>query len=58
MEDVFDIVYRNLPVFLEEKDYFTLDTLLTPDKIEENLRNSYNTLAFPCQFCHEKDDRA
>jgi uncharacterized protein len=54
IEDVFDIVYRNLPVFLEERDYFTLDTLLTPDKIEENLRSSYNTLLSPASFAMKK----
>jgi predicted exporter len=54
MEDVLDIVYRNLPVFLEDKDYFTLDTLLTNAKIEENLSNSYNTLLSPASFVMKK----
>jgi 1-acyl-sn-glycerol-3-phosphate acyltransferase len=54
MEDVFDIVYRNLPVFLEEKDYYTLDTLLTSAKIEANLRNNYNTLLSPASFAMKK----
>src|SRR4030042_2860210 len=35
MEDVFDIVYRNLPVFLAESDYDAIDTLTTPLKIRE-----------------------
>ena len=54
IEDVLDIVYRNLPVFLEEKDYLSLDTLLTPARIEENLRNNYNTLLSPASFAMKK----
>ncbi len=50
MEDVLDIIYRNLPVFLEEEDYLMLDTLTTPGKIREALSNSYNTLISPASF--------
>ncbi|MBN1416217.1 MAG: 1-acyl-sn-glycerol-3-phosphate acyltransferase [Bacteroidales bacterium] len=54
MEDMFDIVYSNLPVFLEESDYYILDTLVTPEKIQEAMSNSYNTLLSPASFALKK----
>ena len=50
MEDIFDIVYTNLPVFLEESDYVILDSLLTPEKVQEALDNSFNALLSPASF--------
>jgi 1-acyl-sn-glycerol-3-phosphate acyltransferase len=54
MEDVFDIVYRNLPVFLTERDYDAIDTLTTSLKIREAMINSYNTLLSPASFTMKK----
>lgn len=50
MEEVYDIVYRNLPVFLDEEDYNILDSMIMPERIRVSLENSYNTLLSPASF--------
>lgn len=55
MEDVMAIVYRNLPLFLEDEDYTTLDSLIAPEKIKEALQNSYNSLLTPASFAMKKN---
>ncbi len=55
MEDVMAIVYRNLPLFLEEEDYKTLDSLIAPQRIREALENSYNSLLTPASFAMKKN---
>ena len=42
-----DFVYDNLPLFLTEKDYERLDTLLTPDGMENTMRQNYSRLISP-----------
>ena len=54
MEDVFDIVSRNLPLFLEESDYAELEKLTSPGKISESLAASYGTLLSPASFAMKK----
>ncbi len=54
MENVFDIVGRNLPLFLEETDYLTLDSLIAPGKIRKSLADSYSTLLSPASFAMKK----
>ena len=54
MEDVFDIVSRNLPLFLEESDYAELEKLTSPGKIRESLAASYGTLLSPASFAMKK----
>jgi|WetSurMetagenome_2_1015567.scaffolds.fasta_scaffold00024_41 uncharacterized protein len=54
IDDIFDIVFRNLPVFLEEGDYATLENLITPGKVRESLANSYGTLLSPASFAMKK----
>lgn len=44
---VTDFIYRHLPVFLTAEDYARFDTLLTPAKIEERMRNNYLNLLSP-----------
>ena len=54
MEDIFDIVNRNLPVFLDESDYTELEKLTSTGKIRESLATSYGTLLSPASFAMKK----
>ncbi|MBN1790947.1 MAG: 1-acyl-sn-glycerol-3-phosphate acyltransferase [Bacteroidales bacterium] len=49
-EALFDIVYENLPLFLEEEDYSRLDTLLRPENIQAALNNNLRSLLSPASF--------
>jgi len=40
-------VQNDLPVFLAAKDYITIDTLITPEKIKQQLAWDYNNLISP-----------
>jgi len=42
-----NIFYNNLPLFLEEKDYLKIDSLIAPHKIDEAMEKNYNTLISP-----------
>ncbi|RYG04783.1 MAG: glycerol acyltransferase, partial [Chitinophagaceae bacterium] len=42
-----DAVSENLPLFLEEKDYKTIDTLIAPQRIKESLEKNIRTLTSP-----------
>jgi len=44
---MFDIFYDNLPLFLEEQDYKTLDTLFTEQNIVNTIQGGYRTLLSP-----------
>lgn len=54
MDEVFNIVYSNLPVFLDENDYKTIDSLTTPEKIESSVNGAYSTLLSPASFAMKK----
>ncbi|CAN5546372.1 MMPL family transporter [soil metagenome] len=45
--NVFSSVYDHLPVFLNDKDYVELDSVLTPENIRTTLQNNYNQLISP-----------
>lgn len=47
MLKVNDIFYNNLPLFLEEKDFKKIDSLMMPLKTEEVMEKNYNTLISP-----------
>ena len=47
MYDVYNTFIDNLPVFLEEKDYTTLDHLITTERLDTTLQNDYKTLISP-----------
>jgi predicted exporter len=47
---LFDIIYDNLPVFLEESDYRRLDSLATPAGAKLMAENVYNNLLSPSGF--------
>ena len=47
---LFGAVSQRLPIYLTEKDYKTIDTLITPAKIKESLQYDYRTLSSPTGF--------
>lgn len=52
-EDVFntlDFVYKNLPLFLDEKDYISLQNKITKDSIDVIISANYKTLVSPSGF--------
>jgi 1-acyl-sn-glycerol-3-phosphate acyltransferase len=44
---LFGAITQRLPVYLTEKDYQTIDTLITPAKVKQTLQYDYRTLASP-----------
>jgi 1-acyl-sn-glycerol-3-phosphate acyltransferase len=44
---LFGAISQRLPVYLTEKDYQTIDTLITPAKVKQTLQYDYRTLASP-----------
>ena len=47
MQQVYDIFYNNLPLFLEEKDYVKISNLILKDSIEASVQRDYSTLLSP-----------
>ncbi|MCX6204767.1 MAG: MMPL family transporter, partial [Bacteroidetes bacterium] len=47
---LFNNVSENLPIYLEEKDYQTIDSLITPLKVKETLRQNIKTLNSPASY--------
>ena len=46
-QEVLSIIKHNLPIFLEAKDYFEIDTLLTQNAISEKIKENFITLTSP-----------
>lgn len=44
---LFDAIHAHLPIFLEERDYASLDSLTQPQKVKETLERNYSTLRSP-----------
>ena len=49
-ESLFQLVYQNLPLFLEERDYARLDSMTKPESIQRALENNYKNLLSPASF--------
>lgn len=47
IREVYDFVYNNLPVFLNEDDYKDIETRLPRDSIRERLQGNYKSLISP-----------
>jgi 1-acyl-sn-glycerol-3-phosphate acyltransferase len=47
---VYDIIIRNLPLYLEESDYTRIDTLIREDSIRTALESAYKNLLSPSGF--------
>ncbi len=51
---LFDAVHQHLPVFLEEHDYASLDSLVIPEKVRETLERNYATLRSPAALAFKQ----
>lgn len=47
MLTIYDEVYKNLPLFLDEKDYKRIDSLITKENIRSSLEANYKSLISP-----------
>ena len=47
MSNVTDIIYNNLPFYLDSADYARLDTLLTPQGMAQQMENNIHALMMP-----------
>ena len=45
--ELFNTIDNHLPVYLSEKDYRTIDTLMTGEKVKETLSQNFRTLTSP-----------
>ena len=54
MNELYEIFYNNLPIFLTEEDYKKLDTLFTNDKIDKTLSADFKTLISPASMITKK----
>ncbi|SEW22986.1 1-acyl-sn-glycerol-3-phosphate acyltransferases [Chitinophaga sp. YR573] len=52
--DLMQVIQDHLPVFLEEKDYHTIDSLITPQRLQQTLENNYRTLISPAGLVVKK----
>lgn len=50
IETMFNIVYENLPLFLENSDYEKLDSLVSPRAIDQAISNDLRNLLSPASF--------
>ena len=48
--EVYDFVYQNLPLFLNERDYTEIEQRLAVDSIQNRLEKSYKNLVSPTGF--------
>lgn len=55
MYNVYNTFLNNLPLFLEEKDYQTLDHLIDPQKLDSTLERNYRTLLSPASMVLKKN---
>ncbi len=53
--NVYNTFIDNLPVFLEEKDYATLEHLITAEKLDSTLEKNYKTLLSPASVVLKKN---
>ena len=47
MMDVYDFIYENLPLFLNESDYEKIGRMLSPGQIDSTILNDFKTLISP-----------
>ena len=51
---LFETISQRLPVYLTEKDYQTIDTLITPEKVATSLQNDIKILSSPAGIALKK----
>lgn len=54
IDETFEFVYDNLPLFLEDEDYSKIKTKLRPDSIGNTMQQNYNTLISPTGIVAKK----
>ena len=54
MLNVYDAVYKNLPIFLTEEDYTVIDSIITSENIQRTIETDYATLLSPVSFVTKK----
>ncbi len=54
VEAMFNLVYNNLPLFLEEEDYAAVDSAILPHSIDRSVLNVYRNLLSPASFAMKK----
>lgn len=54
MGEMMDIFFANLPVFLNDNDYKTIDSLISTQSIERSLDKNYKSLIAPTGFVLKK----
>jgi uncharacterized protein len=52
--DIYNVVHRHLPMYLEENDYRKIDSLLEENTIRTTLENNYRTLLSPAGIITKK----
>ncbi|MBL7884203.1 MAG: 1-acyl-sn-glycerol-3-phosphate acyltransferase [Bacteroidia bacterium] len=55
MSNVYSVFIDNLPVFLDEKDYLTLDHLILSNQLDSALQRNYKTLLSPASIMLKKN---
>jgi len=50
MNEVYEVFFNNLPVFLEKKDYQKIDSLLEESSIRNSIKNNFKTLISPASM--------
>ncbi len=50
MLEVYDAVYKHLPIFLDESDYLRFDSLVETEKIKSTIAANYTALISPASF--------
>ncbi len=54
MNELFDEVYQNLPLFLDDSDYLKIDAVIADSSIKNTLQKDYRTLVSPAGFATKK----
>ncbi len=52
--NLFTAINQQLPIYLSEKDYLTIDTLITPDRVKTTLQSDIRTLSSPTGIALKK----
>ena len=54
MSEVYSIIYKNLPVFLDKNDYKKIDSLITEQAVSASFKKNYKTLISPASIALKK----
>lgn len=54
LDKIYDIFYRNLPLFLDDEDYLKVDSLLDKNMIRKTIQANYRNLLSPASLVTKK----